>query len=220
MILPLKDNIPSRRFPFWTYAIIITCVLIFLYELILPDPDRDIFIYKNGFVASEFIRDPIGRLPTFITSIFIHGGWAHLIFNMLYLHIFGDNVEDVLGFFWFPVFFISAGIAGTIVESFFHLNSNVPMIGASGAISGVMGFYFILYPFSRINTLVFYLFFWDIVPIPAFIFLGFWVISQFFNSLLSLGTQFTNIAFLAHLGGFIFGAICAKFYLKKKYHFF
>ncbi|MEN3043774.1 MAG: rhomboid family intramembrane serine protease [Candidatus Hydrothermales bacterium] len=220
MILPLKDNIPSRRFPFWTYSIIITCFLIFLYELVLPIPDRDIFIYKNGFVASEFFKDPFNRLPTFITSIFLHGGWAHFIFNMLYLHIFGDNVEDILGFFWFPTFFICAGIAGTLLETLFHMNSNVPMIGASGAISGVMGFYFVLFPFSRIKTLVFYFFFWDIVPIPAFIFLGFWIISQFFNSLLSLGAPFTNIAFLAHIGGFIFGVIVAKLYFKKRNYFF
>ncbi|MEO0271289.1 MAG: rhomboid family intramembrane serine protease [candidate division WOR-3 bacterium] len=219
-MLPLRDNIPSRRFPFWTYAIIITSLIIFIYEFILPGESQKIFIYENGFIPYLFFKEPLKRLPTFITSIFIHGGWAHLFFNMLYLHIFGDNVEDVLGFFWFPVFFISAGIAGIVLETIFNPGLKVPMIGASGAISGVLGFYFVLFPFARILTFVTYFFFWDIVPIPAFIFLGFWIITQFFNGFLSLGYSFTNIAFFAHIGGFLFGFFVARFFIKRRVFFF
>ncbi len=219
-MLPLKDNIPSRRFPFWTYTIIITCTIIFLYEFILPPQAEKYFIYKNGFIPYYFFKDPIGRLPTVFTSIFLHGGWAHLFFNMLYLHIFGDNVEDALGPVLFPLFFVGAGIAGTILETIFNPGLKVPMIGASAAISGVMGLYFVLYPYARILTLVIYFFFWDIVPIPAFIFLGFWIIFQFFNGFLSLGTSFTNIAFFAHIGGFLFGIFIGRKLIKKRRYFY
>ncbi len=219
-MLPLKDNIPSRRFPFWTYTIIFTCVVIFLYEFILPPSAQRAFIYKNGFVPYLFFKDPIGRFPTLFTSIFLHGGWSHLIFNMLYLHIFGDNVEDVLGPFWFPVFFIGAGIAGTVLETIFHPGLKVPMIGASAAISGVMGFYFVLFPFARILTVVVYFFFWDIVPIPAFIFLGFWILFQFFSGFMSLASPFTTVAFFAHIGGFLFGFFTARTFIKRKRYFY
>jgi membrane associated rhomboid family serine protease len=176
------------------------------------------FIFKNGFVPYLFFKYPLERAPTLVTSIFLHGGWTHLIGNMLYLHIFGDNVEDVLGPIYFPLFFIGAGIAGIIAETIFHPVSKVPMIGASAAISGVLGFYFVFFPFARVLTLVIYFFIWDIVPIPAFIFLGFWIIFQTISGILSLGGP-VNIAFFAHIGGFLFGFFVAKRIKRRKFYF-
>ncbi len=215
-MLPLKDNIPSKRFPFWTYTIIITCVLIFIYEFMLPPAQEREFLYKNGFIPYLFLKDPIERFPTIFTSIFLHGGWVHLFFNMLYLHIFGDNVEDVLGTFWFLFLFIGAGISGIFLETIFHPDLKVPMIGASAAVSGVMGFYFVFFPFARILTIVFYFFFWDIVPVPAFVFLGFWILFQFLSGFMSLSSSFVGVAFFAHIGGFLFGFFMARLFIKAK----
>lgn len=202
-MFPLSDVIPSRTTPFITIGLIAINALVFLHEITLPPRALDAFIGTYALIPGYF------TLPSVITSMFLHGGWMHIIGNMLYLWIFGDNIEDRLGHVLFVVFYLGCGCVAAFLQVFFNPSATVPMLGASGAIAGVMGAYFVLYPQSRVLTAVFIFFFFDLVEIPAVFFLGIWFLMQLLSGVGSLGAANASaggVAFWAHVGGFGAGA--------------
>ena len=218
-MLPLRDDIPSHSRPFVTYAIIGLNVGVYLYELSLGSA-LNTFILQYGAVPS-CIFNPAGVATyfTLLSSMFIHASIMHIVGNMLFLWIFGDNIEDRMGHLFFIVFYILCGLAGTLLHSITDPNSQVPMVGASGAISGIMGAYILLYPKARILALVPLGFFLRIMKLPALVFLGIWFFYQFFLGILAIGTKSGGVAYFAHIGGFAVGLVIAlpfKFAQKKK----
>ena len=212
-MLPIGDDNRNRRiFPFVTYVLIAANLVVFFFEL----TSGDLFILNLSFIPSNFLADPAGNAITLITSMFLHGGWMHLLGNMLYLWIFGDNVEDRLGHFRFLLFYLACGITATLVQFFFIANSSIPNLGASGAIAGVLGAYLLLFPRGR----VYMLFFRFVTPVPAWLALGFWIIIQLVSgagSLASTGTT-GGVAYMAHIGGFLAGILLAlPFRMKIRY---
>ncbi|HZD10498.1 MAG TPA: rhomboid family intramembrane serine protease [Candidatus Binatia bacterium] len=193
-----------------TYGIVAINVVIFLGELWLDaQGNLDAFIRTWGVVPVEFLRAPGAEWPTLFTSMFLHGGWAHVLGNMLYLWIFGDNLEDVLGPARFLIFYLIGGLVATGAQIAIGPQSSVPTIGASGAIAGVLGGYLLLFPRARITTLVFRF----ITQVPAIIVLGFWFVYQFFFGIASLSNmdmQVGGVAFFAHIGGFVAGLILIR----------
>lgn len=204
LMIPLRDVIPSRTAPIVTLTLIAANGLVFLFQISLPDEDLHLFVTLYGVVPAAL--DPL----TLLTSMFLHGGWLHFLGNMLYLWIFGDNVEDRLGHGRFLVFYLVCGIAAALAQVATNPASRVPMVGASGAIAGVMGAYFVLFPHSRILTLVPMFLYWELVEVPAVLFLGFWFVLQFLSGVGSLGATTVEdvggIAFWAHVAGFAVGA--------------
>ena len=201
-MFPISDVIPSRTTPFVTVGLIAVNALIFFYEQSLPAPRLEQFIASYALVPAWFTWTAL------FTSPFLHGGWMHVISKMLYLWIFGDNVEDRLGHARFLIFYLGAGAAAAVLQMLFNPFSSVPMLGASGAIAGVMGAYFVLYPHSRVLTFVFLLIFVDLVEIPALFFLGIWFLMQLLSGVGSLGVRNAaggGTAFWAHIGGFVVG---------------
>jgi membrane associated rhomboid family serine protease len=214
-MIPLRDTIPSRRFPLVNTAIIVLNVLVFLFESALGPEQLEQFIWQWGLVPADFWQgEGIGRWLPLFSSVFMHGGWWHLISNMLALYIFGDNVEDRLGPFRYVLFDLVSGLAASAAHLVAYAGSPIPTVGASGAIAGVLGAYLILYPQSRVLTLVPIFYFIRIVEIPASIYLGFWFISQLFNGLFALTAtdvfQTGGVAWWAHIGGFVFGLAVIK----------
>jgi len=201
-MIPLRDIIPSRTTPVVTIALITINVLVFLYELSLGRA-VDAFTLYWGLVPAAF------SWVTVLTSMFLHGGLMHVAGNMLYLWIFGDNVEDRMGHGRYLVFYLLCGIAAALAQTITVPDSVVPMVGASGAIAGVMGAYFVLYPRSRIVTLIPIFFFFQIVEVPAIFFLGIWFLMQFVSGVGSIGSTggggLGGIAFWAHVAGFVAG---------------
>ncbi len=199
-MIPLRDAIPSRTTPFVVMLIIALNALVFLFELTLTDRQMQIFAMTFGLVPAWF------NWPAVFTSMFLHGGWLHIIGNMLYLWIFGDNIEDRMGHGRFIVFYLLCGIAAALGQTLSAPGSTVPMIGASGAIAGVLGAYIVLFPHSRVLTLIPIFFFVQIVEIPAVFLLGIWFLLQLFSGLGSLGTASGGgVAFWAHAAGFLCG---------------
>ncbi|MFN3692152.1 MAG: rhomboid family intramembrane serine protease [Fervidobacterium sp.] len=217
-MFPLYDTIPSLKRPYINLLIIITNVLVFIYQLSLSFTDwngktLESFFYKYGFVPEKmFYSFPL--LAVF-THMFVHGGWSHIIGNMWFLKIFGDNVEDALGHSKFFLFYITGGIFALFFHVIFNPFSPYPLVGASGAISAVMGAYFVLFYYSRIVSLVFFILPF-IVEIPAFIYLPYWFIIQIANGLLSDVTG-TGVAYWAHAGGFIYGVFVGLRVRKRRY---
>ena len=201
-MFPVSDVIPSRTTPVVTIAIIILNAIAFLFELTLSERDLEQFVQAFGVVPASF------SWLTVLTSMFLHGGWLHFLGNMLYLWIFGDNVEDRLGHLRYLVFYLFCGAIAALGQSITNPYSIVPMVGASGAIAGVMGAYFVLYPHSRVLTAVFIFFYLDLVEIPAIFFLGIWFFMQLFSGVGSIGADAASggVAFWAHVGGFVAGA--------------
>lgn len=203
-MIPLRDVIPSRTTPVVTIGLIVVNVVVFLYELSLGD-SLDQFIRVWGLVPAEF------SLVTLATSMFLHGGILHAAGNMLYLWIFGDNVEDRMGHGRFLAFYLLCGVAAAVGQTVTAPASFVPMVGASGAIAGVMGAYFVLYPRSRIVTLVPLFIFIEIIEVPAIAFLGIWFLMQFLSGVGSIATTASGsgggIAFWAHTAGFVAGLV-------------
>jgi membrane associated rhomboid family serine protease len=203
-MIPLRDVIPSRTTPFVTMTIIGINALAFVYELSLGDA-TDSFLFSFGLVPAFF------SWVTVFTSMFLHGGLLHFGGNMLYLWIFGDNVEDRMGHGRFVAFYLLCGVAAALAQAMFSPDSTVPMVGASGAIAGVMGAYFVLYPHSRIVTLLPFIFI-QIIEVPAIFFLGIWFLMQFLSGVGSIaatlrGEPGGGIAFWAHVAGFLAGFI-------------
>jgi membrane associated rhomboid family serine protease len=216
-MIPIRDANPSRMAPAVNYLIIAACVVVFIYELALGRHALRGLILQYGIVPVHYSRLEIlanlgGResVVPFFTSMFLHGGWLHLIGNMWVLYIFGDNIESALGHARYLVFYVLSGLVAGAVQVLTNLESLLPTIGASGAIAGVMGAYFILYPRAKVLTFVPILFFFYLFEIPAYVFLGFWFVLQFFNgafSVLGSAEHFTGVAWWAHVGGFVGGVI-------------
>jgi membrane associated rhomboid family serine protease len=216
-MIPLKDTIPSRTFPVVNIALVVINCLVFLYELSLG-PTLSPFIDRYGIIPAHFfnaqtVSDMITPLFSFM---FLHGGWLHIISNMLYLWIFGDNVEDRMGPIGYLMFYLICGMASGLVQLFIAPASRIPIVGASGAIAGVMGAYLLLYPFGRVVTLIVFFIFIDVVQIPAFFFLAFWFMLQFFSGAFSLAGQEGGVAWWAHVGGFLCGLLMVYPFTRRK----
>jgi membrane associated rhomboid family serine protease len=222
-MIPLRDKIPSSSFPVINIIFIVLNSLVFLYEVSLGS-ELDRFIHEYGLVPASLIFSPhtgfIDRVYPFFTSMFLHGGWFHLIGNMLFLYIFGDNVEDRMGHFKYLLFYLICGLGAAFAQTITNVRSEIPMVGASGAISGVLGAYILLFPKSRIVTLVPIFFFLHIVEIPAAVFLLIWFILQFLSGIAtSAASKSTGgVAFWAHVGGFVVGLVLTRFFIKKGYY--
>lgn len=219
-MLPLKDDIPTEKPPVVTVSLIVLNVMVFLYQLSLGH-NQVAFIHAYGVVPFE-IANKIDLVPqvgiplkaTLFTAMFIHGGLFHIFGNMLYLWIFGNNVEDTLGHSRFLLFYLLCGVIAAYSQIYINPASKVPMIGASGAISGVLGAYILLYPHARIQTLIFLGFFIQVVRVPALIVLSFWIIVQLINGTAALSSGAGGVAWFAHIGGFAGGLVLLKVFLK------
>ncbi len=211
-MIPLRDVIPSRTTPYVTVTIIVVNALVFVFELRLPLTDRARFIEVYGIVPASV------ESLSVLTSMFLHGGWLHFLGNMLYLWIFGDNVEDRVGHGRFIVFYLTCGLAATLAQVVSNPTSVVPMVGASGAIAGVMGAYFVLFPRSRVLTLLPLFIFWKLIEVPAILFLGFWFLLQLLSGVGSVGAgqDVSGIAFWAHIAGFATGAVAIFFFRRPE----
>ena len=210
MFIPLKDLNPHRTYPLVNITLILANCAVFIYELTLPPHLYKVYLTANATVPARIPSWFAGHVGfeaaflTILTSMFLHSGWAHILGNMLFLWIFGDNVEDYFGHIGYLLFYFACGIAAGLFHIVFNLHSTVPALGASGAISGVMGAYLLLYPRARVLTLVLIF----LVPIPAVVILGYWFLLQFLEGLGSLGSMATGgVAWWAHIGGFVFGAL-------------
>jgi len=210
MFIPLKDLNPRRTYPFVNTALILMNFAVFVYELSLPPSAMKSFVIANATVPERFPAWIAGHAPLeiaflpLVTSMFLHSGLAHILGNMLFLWIFGDNVEDFFGHIGYLFFYLVCGVGSSLLHVLVNLHSPVPALGASGAISGVMGAYALLYPRSRVLTLVFVF----LVPIPAVIILGGWFVMQFLSAIGSLGmTTSGGVAWWAHVGGFLLGML-------------
>lgn len=210
-MIPIRDTITSRHFPAVNTALIIFNVLVFLFEASLDPLALGRFINNFGLVPVRFWAfEGIWGWLLIFTSMFLHGGWWHLFSNMLALYIFGDNVEDRMGPVRYLLFYLLCGFVAGMAHLFVYPSSSLPTVGASGAIAGVLGAYFILFPHSRVITLIPIFFFFDIIEIPAFFYLGFWFFSQLFNGLFALAAdvfQSGGVAWWAHIGGFVAGMV-------------
>jgi membrane associated rhomboid family serine protease len=199
-MLPIGDDNTSRRtVPLVTYALIVLNVLFFFVEL----SGGDAFIMKWAFVPSRFLANPIGDFLTLFTAMFMHGGWVHLGGNMLYLWIFGDNVEDRFGHIQFTIFYLVCGLAATFAQLAFTMGSNVPNLGASGAVAGVLGAYILMFPQQQVKVLIGRI----VTPVSALIVIGGWIVLQFFSGVASIANTADTggVAYMAHIGGFIAG---------------
>ena len=212
-MIPLKDNIPSSRAPVITVALIVINILVYLNQLTLSPRAAVRFVYLYGLIPIEIsggellVRHPVPLYGTILTSMFVHGGLFHLAGNMLYLWIFGDNVEDSLGRVRFLLFYLLSGVAAAAAQVLSAPQSQIPMVGASGAISGVLGAYLLLYPHARVVTLVAFGWFIRLVEIKAIIVLGFWIVVQLVSGLVTWGAQVGGVAWFAHIGVFVAGLV-------------
>jgi len=218
MFFPLKDENPTKTFPYMTMLLIVVNTIIFIIELSLGT-------YKNYVIAGYGVvpyeithaidiepKVTLGPYITLITSLFLHGSIFHLLGNMWFLWIFGNNIEDIVGHFKFVLFYVLGGIAASFLQILVSPSSQVPVIGASGAISAILGAYMIKFPRARIKTLMFIFIFITIINVPAVTFIGIWFLFQLFNGIRG---STSNIAFYAHIGGFLFGLFTIRFFQKK-----
>jgi len=212
-MIPLRDSVPNRSLPVVTWALIGVNVFVFLQEVALG-PELDGFIRTWGFVPARYFllaqTDPgdwVDRFMPLGTSMFLHAGWTHLIGNMLYLWIFGDNVEDRLGHVRYLAFYLATGVAAGLTQAYLYPHSALPTVGASGAISGVLGAYLVLFPHARVLTLVPFVLFFPVVELPAVLYLGFWFLMQLTSGTLALtiAGDAGGVAWWAHVGGFVVG---------------
>lgn len=218
-MIPLSDENPVRITPVITYLLIVINVVVFVHEISLTEFELNNFFHLYAVIPRELsaslsgipINQPVPEILTLFTSQFLHGGFMHIGGNMLFLWIFGNNIEESLGRLKYLIFYLTCGALAGLAHWFFSMNSAVPTVGASGAIAGVMGAYILKYPKARILTLIPIGFFLTTVRIPAFFFLGFWFIQQAFNGIVSLdaAANMAGVAYWAHAGGFVFGAILA-----------
>ena len=247
-MIPLHDNIPSRTFPFVNYTMIALCALVFFAQLsaspeepslvekygMIParisHPDEPITIDvaierqmtpqgpQKVVISRPAVTSPVPVMFTMLTCIFLHGGWMHFLGNMWFLHIFGDNIEDRFGHIGYLIFYLASGVAASFAHYATGPGSPVPTIGASGAIAGVMGAYFVSYPHSKVVTLLPLFIFWPIIVLPAPLFLGIWFAIQFFQGTMSATTaEATGVAWWAHIGGFAVGLVAA--WILDKVHY-
>lgn len=213
MVFPIgDDNTARRRFPFVTYILIAINVIVFFIEL----QRGEAFIREWAFIPAEFLDSPGAEFQTLITAMFMHGGWLHLIGNMLYLHVFGDNIEDEIGHLPYLIFYLAAGLVATFAQMAFSPSSTIPNVGASGAIAGVLGAYILLFPRGRVHLLTRA----GLIAVPALAAIGFWILLQF----ISLGGEWASarsaetggVAYMAHIGGFAAGLVTALFIRRRR----
>jgi len=226
-MFPLKDENPTQIAPVVTWMLIAVNVLVFLYQITLgPSLARD-FVFQYGSIPAVVLGhgklpDNLASIPPFVsvfTSMFLHGGWMHLIGNMWFLWIFGNNIEEAMGRARYLVFYLICGLVASWSHILANMNSAIPTIGASGAIGGVLGAYIMIFPRARVYTLIFLGFFMRIMYVPAVVILGYWFLIQLISGSVS-GGQNGGIAFWAHVGGFLAGAILVGVFKKKEVHFF
>lgn len=213
-MFPLYDSNAQKSFPFINYLIIAVNILVFYFQITASGFDR--FILQYGFIPQEFNLFSPGSYFYVLSSMFMHGGVLHIVSNLWFLHIFGDNVEDELGHFRYLAFYLAAGLAATLAQYFIDPTSSIPLIGASGAISGVTGAYFIRFKQARIRTLVTTGFYIRTIDLPASFFLGVWFFIQLLSGFTTYGNGEGGVAWFAHIGGFVFGWIIASL-MRKKY---
>jgi membrane associated rhomboid family serine protease len=209
-LIPIGDENPSRIFPIINWGIIILCIAIFLWQI------------SGGLGFFEWTLNTYGIIPvkiliqerfySFVTNIFLHGGWSHLLGNMLFLFVFGDNVEDRLGHLRYFFFYLICGVGASAIWMVTELDGIIPAVGASGAISGVLGAYFVLYPYAKIRTLMGFGYFIRVVRVPAWVMIGLWF---FYQLILSLLPYNTGVAYWAHVGGFVIGWIFSRFFKQR-----
>jgi membrane associated rhomboid family serine protease len=227
-MFPLKDDNPTTILPVVTWALIAVNVMVFLYQFSLGPSLGQLFAYKYGMIPAVVVGEralpqrvgavaPAGSL---FTSMFLHGGWLHLIGNMWFLYIFGNNIEEAMGHLRYLVFYLLCGLCASVCHIIFNADSVIPSIGASGAISGVLGAYAVIYPHARVWTLIFFIFFIRILYIPAAFFLGIWFVMQLLSGGAAIGQQGGGIAFWAHVGGFVAGVLLVGFFKKRSVRFF
>ncbi|MDQ7820133.1 MAG: rhomboid family intramembrane serine protease [Armatimonadota bacterium] len=215
-MIPLRDDNPSRSPPVATVALIGACVAVFLRMASLDGPALLAFITAYGAVPARLLADPLGAAPTLVTHMFLHGGWVHLLGNMLYLWIFGDNVEDLMGHMGFVAFYLLSGVAAVLTHTLLAPLSDRPLVGASGAVAGVLGAYLVLFPRARILSLVPMGLFTRVVAVPAVVFLPLWFVLQLVSGLASLDGQAEMVAWWAHVGGFVAGVLLVPVFVRRR----
>ncbi len=217
-MIPIRDLNPHRSFPVVNLSIVLICSLVWFYEVSLSDEGLNLFIYHYGLVPVNLFERP----QTVLTHMFLHGSWLHIIGNMWFLWVFGDNVEDRLGRLRYLVFYILSGLGAAIIQmlvSFVFGGANIPMVGASGAISGVLGAYLWMFPHARILALVPIFFFLTFMELPAVFFIGLWILIQVINGLITLPLSGVGgVAWFAHIGGFVVGYLLAKRLYRRRWY--
>ena len=223
-MIPLKDTIFRQGFPVVTWVIIILNGIIFLYEISIPKDMLQQLFYLFGVVPARYSYPswamvhglPFDHYLTFITAMFLHAGWLHIIGNMWFLYLFGSTVEDRLGHFRFLIFYLLAGLGAGLIYFLIDIHSQIPEFGASGAIAGVMGAYIVLFPRARILTMILIVFFPFFVELSAFFFIGYWFLLQLFAGTISFASQATQggVAWWAHVGGFMAGIVLLPLFKK------
>lgn len=213
-MIPLRDENPTRRFPWVTLLLIGANVAVFVYELSLGPTALEAFWMRWAFVPGRFSADPFSleQMTTILTAMFMHAGWVHVLGNLLYLWIFGNNIEDRFGPLGFIAFYLVCGISGALAQLLADPTSMVPTLGASGAIAGVLGAYILLFPGASVVTLIPVFIFIEVARVPAYLVIGFWFVLQLGNGLVSLGATGAGtggIAYFAHVGGFLAGLLLA-----------
>jgi membrane associated rhomboid family serine protease len=227
-MFPLRDDNPIKVMPFVTWTLIAVNVMVFLYQISLGPRSLQVFVYQYGaipavVVGEQSLRAGMAAIPpglSIFTSMFLHGGWMHLIGNMWYLWIFGNNIEEAMGHLRYIFFYLICGLLASASHIISNMSSTVPSIGASGAISGVLGAYLLLYPRAKVLTLVYLGFFLRLMYIPAGLILGFWFILQVLSGSLAGSQNGGGVAFWAHIGGFIAGVILVGLFKKRRIRFF
>lgn len=207
-MIPIKDYLRSKSFPVVNSFFLLANGAVFVLQLTLPEGEAHAFVMRYGFVAERFFASPVEEALTPFTSMFLHGGFIHFAGNMLFLFVFGDNVEDALGHLRYVFFYLFAGLVAALAQGFLMRDPSVPLVGASGAISAVIGGYIVLYPAARVLALIPVGFFLMSARLPAYLFLGIWALLQFLSGWLTItGTAGTNVGYFAHIGGFLFGLV-------------
>ena len=220
-MIPLYDTARRRRLPLVTWLLIAANIAIFIYEVGFSPAALERFIRTWGLVPAQLFAQPQIEWVTILTSMFLHGGWLHILSNMWVLFIFGDNVEERMGGLSYLLFYLLSGVAAALLQSFLLPSSSEPMIGASGAIAGVLGAYLILFPHARVASLVPILFIFTVIQVPATLFLLFWFVSQLFSGWLAIGgSAGSGVAWWAHVGGFLFGMLAVSLFARRRiYHY-
>lgn len=216
-MIPLRDSNRSRHFPVMNWILIGINALVFFFELGLSNGELERFVNTFAMIPARLDADPAGFGVTVFTSMFLHAGWVHVLSNLWVLYIFGDNVEDRMGPGAYLIFYLLGGVAAALLQTFIDPNSQVPVLGASGAIAGVLGAYIFLFPRARVVTLVPIFFFLSVIEVPAIIFLGFWFVTQLFSGLAAIGAEAAQgVAWWAHIGGFLVGLVLSPFFLRRQ----
>jgi len=222
-MIPLRDDNPTEITPVVTIGIVVACVLVFFWQISHTPEGQQAIAYGLGLVPAVLFTDArlppeLARVPaelTIFTSMFLHGGWMHLIGNMLYLWIFGNNVEDAMGHGRFVVFYLLCGLAAAMAQALPNPDSTIPMIGASGALAGVLGAYLLLHPSARVMVVIPLGFFFPVLYLPAALLLGMWFLLQIFSSL-TVASDEGGVAWFAHIGGFVAGVVLIPFFKHSK----